>query len=152
MVIPRRCKGGRSDGDPCRMAPLLDSQWCWAHAPANADAAVEARRLGGLRRRREGTLSGAYEYQGLTSVAQIRRLLDIAVLDTLGLDNSLARARTLIAAAQATAKLLETGELEARLQTLEGAVLGRRLTDAASPFEADGTRLTDFGAPTERPA
>ena len=136
MVISRRCTGRRPDGQPCRMAPLLDSQWCWAHDPANTEAASEARRLGGHRRRREGTLSGAYDFEGLTSVDASRRLLEIAVLDSLGLDNSIGRARTLIAAAQAAAKLLETGELEERLRTLEGAVLGRDHGSVPSPFEA----------------
>src|SRR5688572_3409343 len=100
------------------MAPLVGSAFCWVHDPANAEAAAEARRLGGLRRRREGSLSGVYDFDGLTSVEQIRRLLEIATLDTLGLDNSISRARTLIAAAQAAAKLLETGELETRIAVL----------------------------------
>jgi hypothetical protein len=46
----------------------------------------------------------------------------IAVFDTLGLDNSLARSRTLIAAAAAATRLLEARELEARILRLETAV------------------------------
>jgi hypothetical protein len=37
----------------------------------------EARRLGGLRRRKERTVAGAYEFQGLATVADIRRLLEM---------------------------------------------------------------------------
>jgi hypothetical protein len=73
--------------------PFGGGRYCWVHDPENAEAAKEARRLGGLRRRREGTLSGAYNLKGLTTVEQIRRLLDIAAVDTLGLENSLGRAR-----------------------------------------------------------
>ena len=40
----------------------------------------------------------------------------------LGLENSIIRARVLISAALAAAKLLETGELEARIESLEAAV------------------------------
>src|SRR3569833_3090670 len=109
MVTKRRCQARLPNGRPCRMPPLVDSEACWAHDPANADAAAEARRLVGLRRRREGALRGAYDFEGLTSVDEIRRLLEIATLDTLGLENSIGRARALIAAAQAAAKLLETG-------------------------------------------
>lgn len=116
------------------MPPLAGSGLCWAHDPENAGAATEARRLGGLRRRREATLSGAFAFDGLTTVEQIRRLLEIATLDTLGLDNSISRARTLIAAAQAAAKLLETGELETRITVLEAAVLRRGDRDG-SVFE-----------------
>jgi hypothetical protein len=94
------------------------------HAPEHAEEATEARRLGGLRRRREGTVAGAYEFGGLESVAGIRRLLEVAAVDTLGLDNSIAR--TLAYLAMVAAKLLETGELEQRISSLEAAVHRQR--------------------------
>lgn len=65
----------------------------------------------GLRRRRERTLSGAYDFAGLGSVGSIRRMLEIAAIDTLGLESSVARARVLIAVSLAAAKLLEVEEL-----------------------------------------
>jgi hypothetical protein len=96
------------------------------HDPANAAEAAEALRLGGLRRKRELITQGAYEFESLTTVADIRRLLEIATVDTLGLENSIARNRTLIAATMAALKLLETGELEERVRSLEAAVLQPR--------------------------
>ena len=51
---------------------------------------AEARRLGGLRRRREHAVAGAYELEGLDDVTQLRRVLTIATLDLLGLDTSAA--------------------------------------------------------------
>lgn len=97
------------------------------HSPENAEEMAEARRLGGLRRRREVAVSGAYDYAGLESVADIRRILEVAVLDTLGLENSIARARTLAYLAMIAIKLLETGELEERLAHLENALKGQRV-------------------------
>jgi hypothetical protein len=67
---------------------------------------------------------GAYDLGGLETVADIRRILQIAVLDTLGLENSIARSRTLAYLAMASTKLLETGELEQRIASLEAAVHG----------------------------
>jgi len=52
----------------------------------------------------------------------VRRLVEVAVLDTLGLENSVARNRTLAYLAQTAARLLETGELEERLRALEAAM------------------------------
>jgi hypothetical protein len=49
------------------------------------------------------------------------------------MDNSIVRSRTLISAAVAAAKLLETGELEARLAVLELAVGSAR--DQAQPSD-----------------
>jgi hypothetical protein len=139
MVVRRTCKAQRSDGESCRAAPLSGSDFCAVHDPANAETMAEARRLGGVRRKRELTVAGAYDFEGLTSVDRLRRLLDIAAIDALGLENSIARVRAMVAIVLAGAKLLETGELEERVKTLEAAVLAHRgqndsLYDQADDF------------------
>ena len=125
VTAKRSCAAKNERGEPCRQPPLRDGEHCFWHDPAHADDATEARRLGGLRRRREKAVQGAYDIEGLEDVPAIRRLVEVAALDTLSLDNSIARARTLISAALAAAKLLETGEFEERLVALEAAVLPR---------------------------
>jgi hypothetical protein len=122
MLMRRRCTYAKADGQPCGMAPLIDRPYCFAHDPERAAEAAEARRLGGLRRRKEGTIAVAYDLPGLDTVSGIRRLLDIVVTDGVGLDNSIARLRVLISAAVAAANLLKVGEFEERLETLEAAV------------------------------
>jgi hypothetical protein len=107
------------DGQSCRAGPQRDRPYCFAHDPDRAEEAAEARRLGGLRRRKEGTIAVAYDLPGLESVEGVRRLVQIVVTDAMGLDNGIARLRVLLAAALAAAKLLETGELEERLALLE---------------------------------
>ena len=104
----------------------MASGLCFWHDPEHAQEAAEASKLGGLRRRKEGTVAGAYEFDGLDSVAKITRLLEIAVVDTLSQENSIARARTLAYLAQMALKALEVGQVEERLAALEGA-LGPRL-------------------------
>lgn len=94
------------------------------HSPEYAQEMADARRLGGLRRRREVAVSGAY-----------KRIVEIGVLDTLGLENSIARSRTLAYLAMA---ILEVGELEQRIAVLEGAVHGRSNLPE-SPFDAEPT-------------
>jgi hypothetical protein len=96
------------------------------HDPEHADETAEARRLGGLRRRKEKAVQGAYEFDGLVDVGQVRRLLEIAVLDTLSLENSIARSRTLAYLAQVGLKTLEAGEFEERLGALEKTVQPRQ--------------------------
>jgi hypothetical protein len=92
--------------------------------------------LGGFRKRREAAVIGAYDLEGLETVAGLRRLLEIAVVDTLGLDNSVSRSRTLTYQVMVAAKLLETGELEQRIALLEAAVNGQR-TPATPVFNAE---------------
>ena len=108
------------------------------HSPEYAEEIAEARRLGGLRRRREVAVAGAYEFNGLETVADLRRLLQIAALDTLGLENSIARARTLGYLVGVAGKLLETGELEQRLAALEAAIHGQKSLPE-SVFEVEPT-------------
>ncbi len=112
------------------------------HSPEYAEEIGEARRLGGLRRRREVAVAGAYEFNGLETVADLRRLLQIAALDTLGLENSIARARTLGYLVGVAGKLLETGELEQRLAALEAAVQGQKsLPESVFDVEPKGTEF-----------
>ena len=119
MVARRECAVTMPDGRRCRAGPQLDRPFCFAHDPERATEAAEARRLGGLRRRREGTVTVAYDLPGLDKVEGIRRLLDLVVVAGLGLDNGIARLRVLVAVVAAATKLLETGELEERIAALE---------------------------------
>ena len=122
MLMRRRCAAPRVDGQPCQMAPLVDGLYCFSHDPERAADAAEARRVGGLRRRKEGTIAIAYDLPGLDRVAGIRRLLEIVVTDGIGLDNGIARLRVLISTAVASMNLLKVGEFEERLAHLEAAV------------------------------
>jgi hypothetical protein len=119
------------------MAPLHDRPYCFAHDPERAAEAAEARKLGGLRRRKEGTIAVAYDLPGLDSVAGIRRLLDIVVTDGVGLDNGIPRLRVLISTAVAAMNLLKVGEFEERLAALEAAIGSKEHSgeDAAFPEE-----------------
>ena len=107
------------------MAPLAEGDYCWAHDPENAESAAEARRLGGMRRRREATLVGVYDLGTLDTVEAVRRIVEIVLADTLSLDNGVARNRTLLAAAAALLKVLEVGDVAARLAALEAVLQGQ---------------------------
>ena len=121
MLIRRGCAYAKADGQPCRMAPLHDRPYCFSHDPERAEEAAEARRLGGMRRKKEGTIAVAYDLPGLETVEGIRRLLEIVKVDGLSLENGIPRLRTLISTAVAATNLLKVGELEDRIAALEAA-------------------------------
>ena len=121
-----QCAARKADGSPCRAYALSESTYCLWHDPEQTEAATEARRLGGQRRKKERVIAGVYDLDALDSVASLRRVLEIAMTDTLSLETSVARSRTLVAIVGTAAKLLEVGELEERLASLEAA-LGPRL-------------------------
>lgn len=139
----RQCSHRKPNGEHCRAVPVGESDYCLMHSPDHAEEVAEARRLGGLRRRREVMVSGAYDFQGLNTVADIRRLLEVAVMDTLGLDNSIARARTLAYLAMGAIKLLEVGELEQRLAALEAAHGKKELAESVFDAEHQTIKFSD---------
>lgn len=121
------CAGRQRDGRPCGGWPIRGEAFCLWHSPEHEDEAAEARRLGGLRRKRERAVAGVYELEGLASIPALRRLLEVVAVDTLSLDNGIARSRALIALVGTAAKLIEVGELEARINALESALAEREL-------------------------
>ncbi len=136
-MIRRQCAFRGLSGEPCRAAPLHDSQFCLMHSPEHTQEVQEARRLGGLRRKREATITGAYDFQGLDTVAGIRRLIEVTVMDTLGMENSISRNRTLAYLAQVALRTLEVGNLEERIIALEQAVHGRRIEHELPVFDIE---------------
>ncbi len=124
----RACRAIAHGGGPCQAPPLRDDDFCRMHSPEHAEAVTEARRLGGQRRRRDATVATVYDFDGLNSVGQIRRVVEIGVLGALELENSLSRSRTLGYLAQVALRTLEVGELEDRLAAVEG-VLGQRIRE-----------------------
>ena len=124
------------------MSPLKEGRFCWAHSPEHAAEAQEARKLGGLRKRKEATVSLAYDFEGLQTVTEIRRLLEIAATDTLSLDNSVSRNRMLVSVVVAALQALDKGELEQRIASLEQSVHPDNVRHATTVFDVE-TNLLD---------
>src|SRR5215212_7613521 len=119
MVGSRRCRAKNDRGRSCGATPMHDSAFCFFHDPDSAPLLSEARRAGGTRRKREATLGIAYDFEGLETVGQIRRLAEIAAHDILGEPPSLNRARALGYLTQVASALYEKGILEERVAALE---------------------------------
>jgi hypothetical protein len=119
-------------GRPCRATPLRDEPFCFWHSPETAEEAAEARRIGGLHRRKKKTVGAIYGFHGLRSVEDNHALLETAAVETLALENSIARNRALAGFAAVGAKLIEVGDLEERLRALEAAQAQRADEEADS--------------------
>ena len=68
----RGCIGFKENGEACRAPKLQEGDYCFWHSPEHAEEVSEARRLGGLRRRRE-----VASRAGCCSTGGARRLADI---------------------------------------------------------------------------
>jgi hypothetical protein len=127
------------------MAPLTDSQFCWAHDAEHQEEAAAARRAGGQVKKKQGTLALAYDLNGLETVADIRRWIEVAMYETLSLENTVSRNRAILSGALGATKLRETGELEERVEALE-AVLTRE-GEVAEVFAEPAKRKENEQAP-----
>ena len=94
-----------------------------------------------LRRKREVTLAGAYEFDGIDSVQGIKRILGNSNAGHAGNGNSLSRNRTLAYLALASIKVLEVGAHEERIAALEQAVHSRNVKSEISVFEVEPKHL-----------
>ena len=138
-MVNRGCTFEMPDDLACRAPALRGKTVCYWHDPDKADEAAEARRIGGMHRRKAKSVATIYDFSGLRTVESAQRLLETAALETLALENSIARNRTLISAASGAGKLIEAGDLEERLATLEAAVGQRSSTDENAAFPAETT-------------
>jgi len=124
-------------GEPCGMAPIKDSEFCWSHSPEHAQEAQAARKLGRLRRKREATIFGAYDFESLNTIEGIMRLIEINATDTLGMENGIARNRLLAYIALVALKVREVGYQEQRLTALEQSVNPHNVQLALPIFDVE---------------
>lgn len=126
LTVKRVCRSVTERGEPCRQSPLTDGDFCFWHDPANEESAAEARRMGGVNRKRERTLQEVYDLDGVDTVEQVQRIIEIALAGALSEPNSLNRSRVLLQAATVAARVLEAADLEKRMQAIEQFMQPRR--------------------------
>ena len=122
-------------GRACRATPLRDEPFCFWHAPETAEEAAEARRLGGLHRRKKKTVAAIYGVGGLRTIDDLQGLLETVAIETMALENSISRNRAVAGMVATGAKLIEVGDHEERLRALEAAQpAGGRAADETDAF------------------
>jgi hypothetical protein len=131
------CTYQMPSGRLCRATPMHDAPFCFWHSPETTEEAAEARHLGGLHRRKNKTVGAIYGFRGLRTVDDNLGLLETAAIETLALENSIARNRTLGGFAATGLKLLEASDLEERLSALEAVVQHRRGQDGDLEDDTD---------------
>ena len=112
-MVNRGCSFEMPDGLVCRAPAMRGQSHCYWHDPSRLEEAADARRLGGLHRRKATSVATVYDFAGLRTVEGAQRLLETAALETFALENSIGRNRALIAAARMAPKLIENAELRA---------------------------------------
>lgn len=136
-MVGRACTYQMADGRACRATPMRGEPFCFWHSTETADELADAQRMGRLHRRKKRTVATIYGFGGLRTIEDNQALLETITIETMALENSIARNRAVNSMLATGLRLVETGELEARVQALEAAAGQRTDTrdDAAFPEE-----------------
>jgi hypothetical protein len=100
------------------------SNFCLTHDPQRAKDRAERNRKGGRAKRSPKATDGVPAPR-IESIADVLAIVNFVVADLWLLDNTVPRARGLLAAGEAAVKALEIGELEERIAALEKHAKGQ---------------------------
>lgn len=114
-----RCKAKTASGQPCKMGALKGSKFCFTHSPSTRAKQAAARKKGGENRHTPHFADRSTLPTDVNSLPEARKLLTYTLAEVAGMDNSIARARILLALFDSFIRSIEIGEIEARLQALE---------------------------------
>ena len=126
----KRCEARNRRGEPCGAFACDGSVFCFMHDPGRAAECKAARSRGGRARQGRCIGPGSVEPVELQSVADVIRLLDLAVREAWSLENSLQKARTLGYLAGVALRAVEAGGLEERVSRLEEMLRTRSIVGA----------------------
>jgi hypothetical protein len=118
-----QCKAKTRTGARCTAYAVSDSQYCFTHAPERARERAQAHRRGGCNR--IAPKVGKWQGRIKTIDDALTFLNDLVIPDLIALENTVTRARALIAAIETAIKAIDAGEVERRLTALENLVNGR---------------------------
>ena len=112
-----QCKATTKRGTRCPNAAGA-SGYCFVHDPDKSAERALARRLGGYNRRTTARMSGD-EPVKVADISSVLTLINATIADTWVLENSPARSRVLLQAADVAMRAIQGGEWEARITALE---------------------------------
>ena len=121
-----KCRATTRTGAPCQAYAVANSDYCFHHDPARAVQRRIARQRGG--RARHGRHIGPVappEPITLDTITDVAALLRDTIQDTLALENSLQRAKTLGYLSGLFLKALDMSNLEQRVVALEHTLASR---------------------------
>lgn len=117
--MAKRCKGKTKSGRPCRMKPIGGGDYCFSHSPSTRRAQAKARKKGGQARHTPHFADLSTLPAKVETLPDAHQLLTYTLSEVAGMDNSIARARVLLALFDSFVKSFEIGELEERIRALE---------------------------------
>ena len=120
-----QCKANNQTGERCK-AFANGSGFCFMHDAAKGKQRALARRAGGLATKTPHFADASLLPSKVRSIEDVFAVLDYALRETVGLDNSINRGRLLVSISHGFIEALRVGELEKRLEAIEMALNMRK--------------------------
>lgn len=115
----QKCYAVTATGAPCRSAAQKGSDFCFFHNPTQATKRAQARKKGGYNRHTQHFADASQLPASVTTLADANKILSYVLVEVIGQENTIARARVLLNLFDSYIKSFEIGELEKRIQALE---------------------------------
>lgn len=117
-MAKEHCKGKNARGSRCK-AFASESGFCFMHDATKGRERALARRNGGLSTKKPHNADASIIPADVRSIDGVFAILNYALHESIGLDNSIARSRLFVSIAHGFIEALKVGELEKRLEALE---------------------------------
>ncbi len=118
LMSKHKCKGKNKQGEQCR-AYANESGYCFMHDATKGKERAIARRKGGYATKQPHYAESSKLPHTIRSINDVLFVLDYALIEAVGLDNSIQRGRLLVSIAHGFIEALKVGELEARIEAVE---------------------------------
>jgi len=120
ITIRNQCEYIKEDGTRCQAVKMTDNCFCFFHDPASQAKRLDARRRGGFARHGGVKEVGTYVIRQPMDILQV---LQDCLNETMSLEASAAKSKTIAYIAQVLIRGFEASEIETRLRVLEGRIL-----------------------------
>lgn len=119
------CKAITTNGKRCNAKPKAGESYCFIHDPKQAAARAQARRKGGQVHKTAHGADPAIIPNKINTIQDARQILLYTLQEILPMENSIPRARVLIALFDSYNESIKTGELAERLTAIESILKAR---------------------------
>ncbi|MGC2238640.1 MAG: hypothetical protein WA584_20975 [Pyrinomonadaceae bacterium] len=121
----KQCSANNRNGERCR-AYANGNGVCFMHDTTKGRERALARRNGGLATKQPHYADAELLPAEVRKIEDVFTILNYALLETIGLDNSINRGRLLVSIAHGFIEALKVGEFEKRLESVEMALKLRK--------------------------
>ncbi len=118
MSDKKQCKSNNKQGERCK-AYANENGVCFMHDATKGKERAAARRNGGLATKQPHYADATVLPSTIRNISSVLIVLDYALQESVGLDNSIQRGRLLISIAHGYIEALKVGEMEQRLEAVE---------------------------------